>query len=77
MLTPSDRARAHQVLDRMLDLLANHSPSHGVLRVAFDRGRQLHVEARDIVAELGQAPVPPAAPRPSQAVPVHSSKGRP
>lgn len=75
-VNPSDRARAHAALDRMLELLASHSPAHGVLRVAFDRRRQLHIEARDIVADLGQAPAPPASPRPPQAAPV-LSKGRP
>ncbi len=51
----ADRARAHHALDRLLDLLQTHPPSSGALRIRFDRGGHLHLEWRDVVAELGGA----------------------
>jgi hypothetical protein len=46
-----ERARAHAVLDRLLDLLCSHAPSSGSLRLHYDRQARLHVEARDIAAD--------------------------
>ncbi len=48
-----DRIRAHHALDRLLELLAQHPPSSGALRIRFDRQGALHLEWRDVVAELG------------------------
>lgn len=48
----AERARAHLALDRLLDLLLEHPPSSGALRVRFDRHGRLHLEWRDVVAEL-------------------------
>ena len=47
-----DRERARHYLDRLLDLLAKHPPSSGALRIRFDRQGRLHLEWRDVVAEL-------------------------
>ena len=52
VIRPPERERAHQVLDRLLDLLAPHAPSSGVLRLRFDRDGRLHLETRDMVADL-------------------------
>jgi hypothetical protein len=47
-----DRERARCALDRLLELLAAHPPSSGALRIRFDRQGHLHLEWRDVVAEL-------------------------
>ena len=47
-----DRARAHHALDRLFDLLIQHPPSSGALRLGFDSNGRLHLEWRDVVAEL-------------------------
>ncbi len=48
----AERARAHRALDRLFDLLLMHPPSSGTLRIRFDRQGHLHLEWRDVVAEL-------------------------
>jgi len=48
-----DRERAHKALDRLIDLLRRHPPSSGALRIRCDRHGRLHLEWRDVVAELG------------------------
>jgi len=48
----ADRARAHRALDRLLDLLAAHPPSSGALRIRVDTQGHVHLEWRDVVAEL-------------------------
>ncbi len=47
-----ERARAHRALDRLMELLSAHPPSSGALRLRFDRQGHLHLEWRDVVAEL-------------------------
>jgi hypothetical protein len=54
----ADRERAHQVLDRMLEILARNAPSSGALRVRFDRAGELHLEPRDMTAHL-EGPLTP------------------
>ena len=51
-VSPADRERAHRVLDRVLDLLATHALSGGVLRFDVDRQGRLHLKARDLVADV-------------------------
>ncbi len=51
-LTRAERERAHRALDRLLDLLKAHPPSSGALRIRVDRQGRLHLEWRDVVAEL-------------------------
>ena len=52
-----DRARAHSVLDALMDMLASHAPSSGWMRVGFDPEGRLRLETKDFVAELGQDPL--------------------
>ena len=51
-LSPAEQERAHRALDRLLELLKAHPPSSGALRIRFDRQERLHLEWRDVVAEL-------------------------
>lgn len=46
------RARAHRALDRLFDLLLRHPPSSGALRIRIDRHGHVHLEWRDVVAEI-------------------------
>jgi hypothetical protein len=51
-LSPTERERAHRALDYLIELLKAHPPSSGALRIRFDRHGRLHLEWRDVVAEL-------------------------
>lgn len=51
-ISPADRERAHQVLDQLLDFLSARPPSSGNLRVGFNHLGAMHVETREMIAQL-------------------------